>query len=346
MKLEEFQFEFPPELIAERSAGKGKTRILHVSRQAGQERKIIPAQQMTDLLQAGDCLVVNNTKVIPARIFGRKDTGGKVEALLIQPHPEENGWEAWVRPGKHFQPGKEVFFGEGDTQVRAETLRILKDGARILRFDCDEDAFKKLLYQEGKVPLPPYIQRESDERDKEDYQSVFARHEGAVAAPTASLHFSDAMMDEVRAKGVHVAELTLHVGPGTFQNVKVDDIEEHQMHSERYIMTEESADLINKARSAGGRIISVGTTATRVLETLADEQGVMHSGTGETDIFIYPGYKWKIVDGLLTNFHWPQSTLVMLVASLLGKDETLAHYEYAIKEKMQLFSYGDGMLIL
>lgn len=344
LKLSDFDFDFPQELIAKRTAGKGKTKILRVHKEDPSQRYIIPSADIIEELNENDCLVVNNTKVIPARLFGHKSSGGKVEVLLVQPRPEFSGncWEAWVKPGKSFKEGKEVFFGD----IKCLTKEIFEDGARLIEFLCDETELKKLMLEHGKIPLPPYIDRESDASDKDDYQTIFAKYDGAVAAPTASLHFSEDMRAKAIAKGVKVAEVTLHVGPGTFQNVKVEHIIDHKMHSEKFDITQSNADIINQAKALGGRIISVGTTSTRVLETQTDENGIIHAGNGETNIFIYPGYQWKIVDGLLTNFHWPKSTLVMLVSSFMGKKDTLDCYKFAISQKLKLFSYGDGMLIM
>jgi S-adenosylmethionine:tRNA ribosyltransferase-isomerase len=347
MKLSDFDFEFPQELIASRTAGKGKTRILHVDKSSPDKLQIYPAVQICDLIQPGDCVVVNNTKVIPARLFGHKTSGGKVEILLVRARPDIHDpsgeyWEAWVKPGKAFQVGKTLQF----TDIWAEVAEILPDGSRLLYFQCRPERFQKLLEESGKVPLPPYIRREADDSDKEAYQTIFAKKSGAVAAPTASLHFSNSMQNQLLDKGVSIAEVTLHVGPGTFQNVQSEDITEHRMHSEQYELDETNAAIINQCRDRGGRIISVGTTCTRVLETLGDANGKIQASSGNTDIFIYPGYQWKVVNGLLTNFHWPKSTLVMLVASFLGREETLNAYKFAVEQQMKLFSYGDGMLIL
>jgi len=360
LQLSDFDFEFPQELIASRTAGKGKTRILHVDKSKPQNLQILPANGICDLILPGDCVVVNNTKVIPARLFGQKASGGKVEILLVrsrpdiseppkgaasgsdQHNPQGEYWEAWVKPGKAFALGNSLFF-EG---IEAEVCEILPDGSRLLFFHCKPSEFQQLLEESGKVPLPPYIRREADDSDKEAYQTIFAKKSGAVAAPTASLHFSDEMRDTLIKKGVQIAEVTLHVGPGTFQNVQTENITEHRMHSEQYELDEENAGIINQCRRSGGRVISVGTTCTRVLETLGETDGTVRAAAGDTDIFIYPGFQWKVVDGLLTNFHWPKSTLVMLVASFLGREETLNAYKFAVNQQMKLFSYGDGMLIL
>lgn len=344
--LADYDFDFPPELIAHRTAGKGNTRILHCPRQGGAPR-ILPASQIVDLFQAGDCLVVNNTKVIPARLYGQTAHGGRVEVLLVQalvPAPTgESRWEAWVRPGRAFQPGR--VFQVASMPCTVESVN--PDGSRVLVFAANPATFQQVIEQEGHVPLPPYIDRPDDSSDRDDYQTVFAKHAGAVAAPTASLHFSQEMIEALRAKGVQVAEVTLHVGPGTFSNISSeDDYRQHQMHGEVYAIEPADAQCINQCKAQGGRIICVGTTSTRVLETVSDSQGVVSPGTGVTHAFIYPGVPFKVVDGLLTNFHWPKSSLILLVAAFYGKDPTLAAYRMAVQNQLKLFSYGDGMLIL
>ena len=343
--LSDYNFEFPKELIADRTAGKGKTRILHCPKD-GSERKILESAEIISLFRPGDCLVVNNTKVIPARLFGHTLHGGKVETLLVQPLiPAENGnarFEAWVKPGKAFPVDREIELA--GLQVFVESIKA--DGARILRFNATPQELETVMEKEGHVPLPPYIGRPDDEEDKKDYQTIFAKYAGAVAAPTASLHFSEDMLEQLKANGVEVAEVTLHVGPGTFQNISVENFTEHKMHGERYILTEENAEKINQAKRSGGRIVTVGTTSTRVLETIADENGLLSAQEGITHAFIYPGYRYKIVDGLLTNFHWPKSSLILLVSAFYGRENTLAAYAQAVANKMKLFSYGDGMLIL
>lgn len=343
--LSDYNFEFPKELIADRTAGKGKTRILHCPKD-GSERKILKSAEIISLFRPGDCLVVNNTKVIPARLFGHTLHGGKVETLLVQPLiPAENGnarFEAWVKPGKAFPVDREIELA--GLQVFVESIKA--DGARILRFNATPQELETVMEKKGHVPLPPYIGRPDDEEDKKAYQTIFAKYAGAVAAPTASLHFSEDMLEQLKANGVEVAEVTLHVGPGTFQNISVENFTEHKMHGERYILTEENAEKINQAKRSGGRIVTVGTTSTRVLETIADENGLLSAQEGITHAFIYPGYRYKIVDGLLTNFHWPKSSLILLVSAFYGRENTLAAYAQAVANKMKLFSYGDGMLIL
>lgn len=341
--LSDFDFEFPPHLIAMRTPGKGKTRILNVPL-SGAEFSEMPAVALVDAFRPGDCLVVNNTKVIPARLLGHKKTGGQVEALLIRPEPCNDGvcWQAMVKPGRSFLPEAELRFGNATCRV----LSIQPNGERLLHFDIPPEEFHKWLERVGHIPLPPYIQRPDDASDKDDYQTVFAKVEGAVAAPTASLHFSEVMMQAIRNKGVHVAEVTLHVGPGTFQNIQVNDYTQHQMHGEFYQIDQDQADIINRSRAQGGRVICVGTTSTRVLETVAQKNGLVVPGSGVTHAFIYPGYQFKVVQGLVTNFHWPKSSLILLVSALAGRERTLAAYNYAVSQNFKLFSYGDGMLIL
>lgn len=343
--LSDYSFEFPPELIASRTAGKGKTRILHCPKDGG-ERHIMKAPEIVDLFKAGDCLVVNNTKVIPARLYGNTLHGGEVETLLVQamiPAPSgEARYEAQVRPGKAFKVGRELLIAGVKTTVES----INEDGSRVLRFAVTPVELEAVMNAQGHVPLPPYINRPDDEEDKKSYQTIFAKYSGAVAAPTASLHFSEEMLDALKAKGVHVAEVTLHVGPGTFQNISVEDFTQHKMHGEHYELTAENADIINKAKAAGGRVVTVGTTSTRVVETIADDNGVVRAQSGVTHAFFYPGYRYKVVDGLLTNFHWPKSSLILLVSAFYGRENTLAAYRMAVENKLKLFSYGDGMLIL
>jgi len=343
--LSDYDFEFPQSLIAQRTAGKGRTRILQVPRN-GEPLRLLKAPEIVDLFKAGDCLVVNNTKVIPARLFGHKKSGGAVEVLLLQAlSPAENGqarWESFVKPGRAFHTGSEVELAG----VRCVVESVHQDGTRILRFSLDASCFEAFLQNHGRVPLPPYIEREDDELDKLSYQTIFAKHAGAVAAPTASLHFSDDMLKALRAKGVAIAEVTLHVGPGTFQNIQAQDFREHQMHGERFILDQLTADVINQTKAKGGRVISVGTTSTRVLETVADANGYLSAREGITHAFIYPGYQWKVIDGLITNFHWPRSSLILLVSALIGRDRTLEAYRFAVEHKLSLFSYGDGMFIL
>lgn len=344
-KLSDFDFEFPKELIADRTAGKGKTKILYCPKD-GSSRSIMPSSQIVDLITPNDCLVVNNTKVIPARLFGETAFGGHIETLLVQALiPADSGearWEAWVKPGRAFSIGKVL--SVANVSVTVEDIK--EDGARILRFSVTPAELEDIMNKQGHVPLPPYISRPDDEEDKKAYQTIFAKYAGAVAAPTASLHFSNEMLEALKAKGVSIAEVTLHVGPGTFQNISVEDFREHKMHGEFYELTAENAKIINEVRQKKGRIITVGTTSTRVIETIASSDGSVTAQKGVTHAFIYPGYHYKAVDGLLTNFHWPKSSLILLVAALYGRENTLAAYAQAVQNKMKLFSYGDGMLIL
>lgn len=342
MDISQFDFEYPESLVAQEASPRGASRILYCPK-SSDERTLMRASDLVDLIQPGDCLVLNNTKVIPARLRGVRDTGSSWEILLVQPDPQDPVlWQAMIRPGKTFKLGR-ILDVDG---VQVETVGVRDDGIRLLKFHCTESEFWALLERSGKMPLPPYIDREATAEDEERYQTLWAKKEGAVAAPTASLHFSEQMLDALRAKGVHMAEVTLHVGPGTFKPVEVEDATQHPMHSERFELTPESAQRINECRAQGGRVIAVGTTAVRVLETCADESGVLHPQSGETQIYIYPGYTWKIVDGLMTNFHWPRSTLILLVASFYGENLTREAYAQAIQNEMKLFSYGDGMLIL
>ncbi len=343
--LSDYSFDFPEELIAMRTPGKGKTRILHCPKDGG-PLEIVPAAKIVEFFRPGDCIVVNNTKVIPARLFGKTQHGGEVEVLLVQAlNPSESGmarWEAWVRPGKAFKEGRELEIAGVKTSVE----QILSDGTRVLRFDSSPVELEAVMNRQGHVPLPPYIRRQDDEEDKKAYQTIFAKYNGAVAAPTASLHFSGQMLAELLAKGVKIAEVTLHVGPGTFQNISEEDFRKHKMHGEHYVLTGENAEIINAAKRNGGRIVPIGTTSTRVIETVADDNGLLKEQSGITHAFFYPGYRYKVADGLLTNFHWPKSSLILLVAAFYGREKTLAAYKYAVEHKMHLFSYGDGMLIL
>jgi len=343
--LSDYDFSFPESLIAQRTSGKGLTRILHVPKQGG-EFSLMDSARIVDLFQAGDCLVVNNTKVIPARLFGQKQSGGAVEVLLLNALPAsatgDARWDAFVKPGRSFREGSILDMSGAKCKVES----VNEDGSRILCFDVKAECFEDFLEQNGRVPLPPYIDRKDDGDDKRDYQTVFAKHLGAVAAPTASLHFSEAMITALRVKGVFIAEVTLHVGAGTFQNIQAKDFREHHMHGERYVLTQDAVDRIQSAKASGGRIICVGTTSTRVLESVAQEDGSLVAQEGVTHAFIYPGYRFKVVNGILTNFHWPRSSLILLVSAMLGRERTLEAYEYAVAKQLKLFSYGDGMLII
>jgi S-adenosylmethionine:tRNA ribosyltransferase-isomerase len=347
--LQDYDFNFPSELIAQNTAGKGKTKILHCPKDGGALR-ILESSQITDLFRAGDCIVVNNTKVIPARLFGKTRYSGKVEILLIkQLEPAEDDsarWEAWVKPGKVFEKGKEIYI----SRVKCKSDGFANSGKsknRIVNFSIPNEEFNSFLAEHGHVPLPPYINRDDNPNDKSDYQTIFAKYSGAVAAPTASLHFSESMVSELKDKGVRFAEITLHVGPGTFENIKeTSDFRKHKMHSEEYEITESAANTINECKKNGGRIICIGTTSTRVVESVANKDGFVKANKGLTNIFIHPGIKFKATDALLTNFHWPKSSLILLVSAFYGRENTLNAYKFAVENSMKLFSYGDGMFII
>ena len=296
---------------------------------------------IVEYLRPGDCLVRNNTKVIPARLFGmREDTGATIELLLLK-RRENDVWETLVKPGKKARTGARLVFG--DNHLTGEIIDVLEDGNRLIQFHY-EGIFEEILDELGQMPLPPYITHKL--KDKNRYQTVYAKYEGSAAAPTAGLHFTEELFQKIEEKGVKVANVTLHVGLGTFRPVKVDDVTKHHMHTEFYRVDQEAADLMNETKKNGGRIICVGTTSCRTIESAADEQGVIHPGQGDTSIFIYPGYKFKMLDALITNFHLPESTLLMLVSALAGKDQIMSAYETAVKEKYRFFSFGDAMIIL
>ena len=340
MDVKEFYYELPEELIAQVPIKKrDESRMMVLNRENKEvEHKVF--KDILDYLKPGDCLVRNNTKVIPARIYGKKETGANVEFLLLN-NIEGEIWESIVRPGNQLHVGTKVIFGEG--VLVAEILDTMEGGTRKVKFTYD-GIFNEILDQIGLMPLPPYIHEELKEKDR--YQTVYAKYHGSAAAPTAGLHFTDELLEKIREKGIEIANVTLHVGIGTFRPVKVEKIEEHHMHSEHYYIKPEDVEKINKAKQNGGRIISVGTTSTRVLESIADENGLVKETEGDTNIFIYPGYKFKCVDCLITNFHLPESTLLMLVSALAGKDYIMKAYEEAVKEKYRFFSFGDAMLIV
>ena len=341
MKVADFNYDLPKELIAQVPIKKrDEARLMILDK----KNKTIEHKQFKDILdylEPGDCLVRNNTKVIPARLYGTKEeTGAKVEFLLLK-QLEKDIWEVMVRPGKKLMPGAKVNFGEGI--LEAEILEKLEDGNRKVKFYY-EGIFQEILDKIGLMPLPPYIKETL--KEKQRYQTVYAKYEGSAAAPTAGLHFTQDLLEKVKEKGVEIANVTLHVGIGTFRPVKVDTIEEHEMHSEHYEIKQEDADKINNAKQNGNRIIAVGTTSCRVLESIADENGFVKEAKGETKIFIYPGYKFKCLDGLITNFHLPESTLLMLVSALAGTEYIKKAYEEAVNEKYHFFSFGDAMIIL
>ena len=341
MKTSDFYFDLPQELIAQDPLeDRSSSRLLVLDRETGKTEHHV-FKDVIDYLNPGDCLVVNNTKVIPARLFGSKEgTEAKIEILLLK-RKENDVWETLVKPGKKAKPGTRISFGDG--LLTGEVIDVVEDGNRLIKFTYD-GIFEEILDQLGQMPLPPYITHQL--KDKNRYQTVYAKHDGAAAAPTAGLHFTPELLEAIKAKGVNIAHVTLHVGLGTFRPVKVEDVTNHHMHSEFYIVEEDQAKLINETKQRGGKIISVGTTSCRTLESATDEQGVLHAGSGWTDIFIYPGYKFKMIDRLITNFHLPESTLLMLVSALAGKDKIMAAYEEAVKERYRFFSFGDAMMIL
>ena len=347
MRVEDFDYELPEELIAQKPLKKRDACRLMVLNQEI-EHKVF--SDIIDYINPGDCLVLNDSRVIPARLFGIKEgSGAKIEFLLIKAIGDT--WEVMARPGKRLKPGDHVIFSEGKgNRLVAEVLRNGEDGTKIVSFDYD-GIFMERLEEFGAMPLPPYIDRPATNEDREDYQTVYNKIEGSVAAPTAGLHFTEDLLNKLKEKGVSLAYLTLHVGIGTFRPVKVDTVENHHMHFEEYSISSEAAKTINDTIGNGGRIISVGTTSTRTLESAAkfdNDLGRFHvvPGSGSTDIFIYPGYEFKIIDGLITNFHLPKSTLIMLISALAGREKVLEAYKIAVKEKYRFFSYGDAMFIV
>ncbi len=341
MKTSDFYYDLPEELIAQEPLeDRASSRLLVVEKSTGkwQHRHF---RDIKEYLREGDCLVINDTRVLPARLYGeRVGTGAMMEILLLV-RKDLDTWEVLVRPGKKAKPGDKISFGNG--KLIAEVLEVIEGGNRIIRFSYD-GVFEAILDELGEMPLPPYITHRLE--DKERYQTVYAKHEGSAAAPTAGLHFTPELLKEIEEMGVKIAHVTLHVGLGTFRPVKAEDILEHEMHSEYYVVEQDQADIINDAKKRGGRIFSVGTTSTRTLESVTDENGVVQAKSGWTQIFIYPGYIFKIVDCLITNFHLPESTLIMLVSALVGKDLTMATYAEAVKEKYRFFSFGDACLFL
>ena len=339
MKTSDFYFDLPEEQIAQVPLkDRTSSRLMMLNKVTGETSH----HHFYDILEefkAGDCLVLNDTRVIPARLFGARPTGGKVEILLLT-RKDEKRWEALVKPGKKARIGDEIIFGDGVLKAKVE--EIIEDGKRIISFEY-EGIFEEVLDRLGEMPLPPYIHEKLEDRER--YQTVYSKNEGSAAAPTAGLHFTNELLEKIKAKGVKVAYVTLHVGLGTFRPVKVDDILNHDMHSEFYQIDEENANIINETKQAGGRVISVGTTSTRTLESNADENGMIKAGSGWTNIFIYPGYKFKCIDALITNFHLPESTLIMLVSALAGKEHVLDAYNEAVREGYRFFSFGDAMFI-
>ncbi len=341
MNVKDFYFDLPQELIAQDPLeDRSSSRLLVLDRQTGEIRH----RHFTDILeylQPGDCLVINDTKVIPARLFGvKKETQAKIELLLLK-RREKDIWETLVKPGKKAKPGTEIVFGDG--LLTGKILDTVEDGNRLIQFSY-QGIFEEILDRLGQMPLPPYITHQL--KDKNRYQTVYARHEGSAAAPTAGLHFTEDLLKKVEEMGVFIARVTLHVGLGTFRPVKVENVLDHHMHSEYYRIEPEEAEKINQAKENGKRVICVGTTSCRTIESSAGEDGKVPAGSGWTDIFIYPGYSFKVLDGLITNFHLPESTLVMLVSALAGREHVLSAYQAAIKERYRFFSFGDAMLIL
>lgn len=341
MKLHDFYYDLPQELIAQDPLlDRTSSRLMHVDRATGDiEHKVF--YDIIDYLNEGDCLVINNTKVIPARLFGtREGYEGKVEILLLK-RRENDIWETLVKPGKKCKVGTMLVFDDG--LLKAEVLEVVEDGNRLIKFYYD-GIFEEILDELGQMPLPPYITHEL--KDKTRYQTVYAKHDGSAAAPTAGLHFTKELLEKIEKKGIVIANVTLHVGLGTFRPVKVENILEHHMHSEFFMIEESEAAKINKAKENGKRVISVGTTSCRTLESAATEDGRIKASSGWTDIFIYPGYSFKLIDGLITNFHLPESTLLMLVSAFAGKENIMAAYEEAVKEKYRFFSFGDAMVLI
>ncbi len=341
LKKKDFYFDLPKELIAQDPLeDRASSRLLVLDKDTGAVSHHV-FREVADYLRPGDCLVLNDTKVIPARLLGQREgTGAHVEVLLLK-RLESDVWEALVRPGKKCRPGTGLTFGDG--LLKAQVLETGEEGSRLIRFFY-EGIFEEVLDRLGEMPLPPYITHKLE--DKNRYQTVYAKYEGSAAAPTAGLHFTQELLEQIREKGVEIVSVTLHVGLGTFRPVKEENVLDHHMHSEHYQVSLEAAEKINRAREAGGRIICVGTTSCRTLESAADKEGKVRPGSGDTDIFIYPGYRFKVLDALITNFHLPESTLVMLVSALAGREQVLEAYEEAVRERYRFFSFGDAMIVV
>ena len=340
MKTSDFYYDLPERLIAQDPLLKrSDSRLMLLDKNTGEiEHSVF--NKLPEYLKPGDCLVINNTKVIPARLIGKKEgTGGAVEILLLK-RIGADVWETLVKPGKKLRTGARVSFGGGI--LKAEIMDVLEDGNRHVKFEYD-GIFEEVLNELGEMPLPPYITHKLENKNR--YQTVYAKYEGSAAAPTAGLHFTSELLETIKNMGINIASVTLHVGLGTFRPVKVDDVTKHHMHTEFYSVTREAADMINETKARGGRIICVGTTSCRTVESCSDENGIVYPGQGNTDIFIYPGYKFKVLDALITNFHLPESTLLMLVSALAGKDNIMHAYEIAVKEEYRFFSFGDAMFI-
>lgn len=341
MKLSDFYYDLPERLIAQDPLKKrSDSRLMVLNRETG-EISHRHFSDIVDYLNPGDCLVINDTKVIPARLIGvKEETGASIEVLLLKRH-DDRVWETLVKPGKKARAGAKISFGDG--KLVGEVIDIVDEGNRLIKFTYD-GIFEEVLDELGQMPLPPYITHRLEDKDR--YQTVYATHSGSAAAPTAGLHFTEELLQKVSDMGVKIARVTLHVGLGTFRPVKVDNILEHHMHSEFYVIDEIAANIINETKKNGGKVVSVGTTSTRTLETVADDNGYITPKSGWTDIFIYPGYKFKVVDRLITNFHLPESTLLMLVSALYDREKILQAYEVAVKEEYRFFSFGDAMMIL
>ena len=340
MDINDFDYDLPEELIAQDPIeDRSSSRLLLLDKKTGKTQDKI-FRDIIDELNPGDCLVINNTKVIPARLMGvKEDTGAHIEVLLLK-REQDDVWEVLVKPGKKAKPGTIIIFGDG--RLKAEVLEVVEDGNRKIRFSY-QGIFEEILDELGQMPLPPYITHQL--KDKNRYQTVYAKYEGSAAAPTAGLHFTQELLQQIADKGIKIAYVTLHVGLGTFRPVKEENVLEHHMHSEYYQVTEEAANTINETKKNGGRVICVGTTSCRTVDSAADEQGMVQPGCDNTEIFIYPGYRFKVLDALITNFHLPESTLVMLVSALAGREHILHAYEEAIREKYRFFSFGDAMFI-
>ena len=340
MKRQDFYYDLPEELIAQDPLeDRSSSRLLVLDKKTGETEHCV-FREVVNYLEPGDCLVINDTKVLPARLIGAKEeTGAKIEVLLLK-RGSDDVWETLVKPGRKAKPGTRISFGDG--LLTGEVVDIVDEGNRLIHFEY-EGIFEEILDRLGQMPLPPYITHQL--KDKDRYNTVYAEHPGSAAAPTAGLHFTPELLEKIRDKGVDIAHVTLHVGLGTFRPVKVDDVENHHMHSEFYMIDETAAEKINRAKENGKRVICVGTTSCRTIESAADENGRLKACSGWTDIFIYPGYQFKILDALITNFHLPESTLVMLVSALAGRNHVLAAYEEAVRERYRFFSFGDAMFI-
>lgn len=341
LKTSDFYYDLPQELIAQTPiAQRDHSRLMVMDRKSG-ELSHRHFYDITDYLKKGDCLVINDTRVLPARLYGIKEGGGAHVEVLLLNNRSGDDWECIVYPGRRLKEGAEITFGEG--KLKGRIISVLPDGNRIIRFEY-EGIFLELLEEIGTMPLPPYITERLE--DGERYQTVYSKINGSAAAPTAGLHFTNELLDKIKDMGVDIVHITLHVGLGTFRPVKEENITDHVMHTENYFVTDDAAQRINKAKSSGGRVIAVGTTSCRTLETVGDEQGIVHSGSGSTGIFIYPGYRFKVLDGLITNFHLPESTLIMLVSAFSDREKLLNAYKTAVNEKYRFFSFGDAMLLI